>query len=236
MQGCVEPVISPGIAQAAERVLDHLAVETLRLPAEGCCGALAHHLDDHRAGRRMAAHNIALWERALESGAEAVVVASSGCQSFISEYSALFDDDPAMQARARRVVERVIDLSAAIEPGLARLPGGDGERVALHLPCSLQHALRQDARVSRVLTALGYQLAPIADAGQCCGSAGTYSLLEREMAGALRRRKLDALAATGAAVTVTANVGCQAHLSSNDRPVAHWIELVAQRLPATPPD
>lgn len=232
MQGCVEPVVAPGIGRAAAMVLDRLGIEAVTARNEGCCGALPHHLDDHDASRRMARTNIEAWERALAAGAETVVVPSSGCHSFVREYPDLFDDDPAMQARARRVVERVGDLSAVIEPELARLPRARARRVALHAPCSLQHALREDARVARVLAGFGYELVPVAEANQCCGSAGSYSLLQPEMAGRLRQRKLDALAAAGADACVTANVGCRAQLSTEERPVGHWIELLAAELAA----
>lgn len=229
MQGCVEPAVAPDTGRAAARVLDALGIEPLRLSAERCCGALPYHLDDHARGRRLAAANVEVWHAALESGAEAIVVPSSGCQSFIADYARLLDDDPALRARAERVVARVRDLSQVLEPEASRIPAGPALSVAFQVPCSLQHALRGDAGASRLLAKLGYRLAPLRDAHQCCGSAGAYSLLQPAMSESLRSLKLAALDDSGADCAVTANVGCRAHLATRGRPVRHWIELVAER-------
>jgi glycolate oxidase iron-sulfur subunit len=229
MQGCVEPAVAPDTGRAAARVLDALGIEPMRLPAERCCGALPFHLDDHAGGRRLAAANVEAWYAALEAGAEAVVVPSSGCQSFIADYARLLADDPVLGAKAKRVVARVRDLSLVLEPESSRIPAGPAQSVAFQVPCSLQHALRADAGASRLLAKLGYRLAPVRDAHQCCGSAGAYSLLQPAMSASLRSLKLAALAESGADCAVTANVGCRAQLSTPGRPVRHWIELVAER-------
>jgi len=232
MQGCVEPTVAPGIGTAAARVLDAVGISALSAPGETCCGALSFHLGQRAKGREFARRNVATWARELRAGAECIAVPSSGCQAFIADYARLLADDAALAGEAQFVVERVRDLAAVLEPERSRLPRLGPRRVAFQCPCSLQHGLRRGPATERLLAALGYALAPLRDANQCCGSAGAYSLQQPEISQAVLGRKVAALRETGAETIATANVGCRNHLAGAGLDVRHWIEIVAEDLAA----
>ena len=243
LEGCVQPALAAGINPAAAQVLDRIGLSTIRVAAAGCCGALAHHLSAHRESLAQARRNVdALWPH-VEAGAEAVVFAASACAAMVCDYGRLLSDDPAYAARAERISARSCDISqllAANEPPLraalaavpvATPPTRAPLRVAFQAPCTLQHALHASGLVEPLLRAAGFTLTAVADGGRCCGSAGTYSLLQPELAARLLRAKASALEAGAPQVIATANVGCLAHLRSGTTlPVHHWIELLAARL------
>jgi glycolate oxidase iron-sulfur subunit len=151
---------------------------------------------------------------------------ASGCGSFVREYAHHFQDDAAYRAKAERIVALTRDLSEVVlEKDVRR--GSEPLRVAFQSPCSLQHGQQLRGKVEALLLAAGHELAPVADAHLCCGSAGTYSILQPELSGRLRERKLAALAAGGPQAVATANIGCLAHLQGGTpTPVKHWIELL----------
>ncbi|MGU7769931.1 glycolate oxidase subunit GlcF [Burkholderia sp. MR1-5-21] len=231
LEGCVQPSLSPNTNAAAARVLDRLGISVTPAPQAGCCGATEYHLNAHDAGLARARRNIDAWWPAIDAGAEAIVLTASGCGAFVKEYGDLLRTDPAYADKARRVSVLARDLAEVIaaEPldALNVLEAPDARRVAFHCPCTLQHAQRLGGAVERILTRLGFDLTNVADAHLCCGSAGTYSLTQPELATTLRDNKLDALEAARPDLIVTANIGCQTHLNGAGRtPVRHWIELV----------
>lgn len=238
LTGCAQSAAAPGINAAAARVLDARGVSLIRAD-DGCCGALAHHLaSEARAGAQMR-RNIDAWWPEIERGVEAIVVTASGCGAMVHDYGALLRDDPAYARKAARVSELFRDVSQVIAEELAGSrvgaepasdPGPSG-RVAFHAPCTLQHGLAIRGIVEPLLERSGYRLTPVADGHLCCGSAGSYSLLQPRLSRRLRANKLAALEAGGPDVIVTANIGCLLHLAAGtDRPVRHWIEVFAEAL------
>ncbi|MBI4756623.1 MAG: glycolate oxidase subunit GlcF [Betaproteobacteria bacterium] len=238
LAGCVQPALAPDINAATARVLDAIGIALEEVPEAGCCGALRFHLDDHDGGRAAARRNIDAWWPHVEQGIEAIVMTASGCGAFVREYGHLLKDDPEYADRAALVAELTRDIAEILaeerkrlSPLLEAVRPPEPEPLAFHLPCSLQHAQGIRGVVEGLLTEAGYELTPVADGHLCCGSAGTYSVTQPELATRLRDNKLAALRAGGAPMIATANIGCLTHLQSGTKtPVRHWIELVAGRL------
>lgn len=252
LEGCVQPTLAPGINHAARRVLGALGIELIHPPGPakvGCCGALRFHLDDVAGARQEMQRNIDAWWPLLAAGeAEALVVTASGCGAHVKDYGHLLADDPAYAERAAQVSALARDVADVVSGEVARLAedhdalagfaalldkGQGALPVAFHAPCTLQHGLKIRGVVESLLTAAGYTLTPVADGHLCCGSAGTYSLLQPELSHRLRDQKLANLQSGSPQVIATANIGCLTHLQAgSDLPVKHWIELVADRLRA----
>ncbi|OEZ98470.1 glycolate oxidase subunit GlcF [Duganella phyllosphaerae] len=235
LAGCTQPAMAPNIHHAAARVLDALGVQLIVAPKAGCCGALRHHLNDQQAALNDMRRNIDAWWPYVErQEVEAIVMTASGCGATVKEYGHLLAHDVDYAAKAARIAALTRDLSEVLpqfEDALQRLCTHSTERVAWHPPCTLQHGQQIRGKVESVLRAVGVDVVLCADSHLCCGSAGTYSLLQPELSLQLRDRKLDALAQTGATTIVSANVGCSAHLQSGTQtPVVHWIELVDRML------
>jgi glycolate oxidase iron-sulfur subunit len=234
LEGCVQPGLAPGINAAAARVLDRLGISVQRLAGERCCGALGHHLGRTAHALEQARANVDACVAALDAGAQAVVSTASACGLMVKDYGRLLAGDGAYAAAAARVSEATRDLAELIAPGelAAAIPRAAGGRsVAWQAPCTLQHGQRIGNRVEALLEAAGYRLAPTRDAKLCCGSAGTYSILQPQLSGELRRRKVAALLEGHPDAIATANIGCLEHLrQSSPVPVRHWIELVADAL------
>jgi len=233
LDGCVQPALSPNTNAAAARVLDRLGISILPTRNTGCCGAVDYHLDAQETGLTRAKRNIDAWWPAIERGAEAIVQTASGCGAFVKEYAALLKHDPAYAAKAERVSALARDLVEVLrdEP-LETLSLRPNQRLAVHCPCTLQHAQKLGGALEHVLTRLGFEMTQVNDAHLCCGSAGTYSITQPKLARQLRDNKLAALETGKPDVIVTANIGCQTHLDSARRtPVRHWIELVDEALP-----
>ena len=228
LEGCVLPALSPNTNAAAARVLDRLGISTVPAQEAGCCGATQYHLNAQDDGLERARRNIDAWWPAIASGAEAIVLTASGCGAFVKEYGHLLRRDPAYAEKAKRVSELALDLVEVIarEP-LDALHKSEARRIAVHCPCTLQHAQRLGGAVQSLMLRIGFDLTPVADSHLCCGSAGTYSITEPTLARTLRENKLDALEAGRPDAIVTANIGCQTHLNGAGRTtVRHWIELV----------
>jgi glycolate oxidase iron-sulfur subunit len=230
LKSCTQGALAPSIDAATARVLDAIGVEALIEPRSGCCGAIRYHLGDQAGGLDDARRNIDAWWPQLESGAiEAIVLNASGCAAQIRDYGRLLGHDPAYATKARRVSSAARELGEFLAPERAalerRLGAPPAVRVALHQPCTLQHALRCAAETETLLTALGAELQPVAEAHMCCGSAGTYSLLQPELSRTLQARKLGCLLATRPELILSSNIGCIAHLgAASEVPVWHWIE------------
>jgi len=234
LNGCTQPSIAPSVDAATARVLDAIGVQAIVEPRSGCCGAIRHHLSDQTGARRDIRRNIDTWWPHIEhGGVEAIVINASGCGAMIHEYAHLLRDDPAYADRARRIVDATRDLAEFLSPALAQLKRTTSpviRRLAFHSPCTLQHGLGIRGTVEDMLTALGAELVPVADAHLCCGSAGTYSLLQSDLSQSLRDRKLADLTRHEPEMILTANVGCLAHLQSGTSiRVRHWIEWVDEQ-------
>ncbi len=228
LDGCVQRQTTPEVNAALARVLDGMAVKVVRASEESCCGSLALHLGhEQRALQTMRANVDALYVAAAD--AEAIVSTASGCGVTIKDYGRLLAHDPAYADRARWVSEHACDAAEYLQRIDARLARSDpaAVTVAWHSPCTLQHGQRVRGAVEALLQRAGYRLTPVANAHLCCGSAGTYSVLQHEFADRLRADKLAALGAGNPDVIATANVGCQLHLRDGATvPVRHWLELL----------
>jgi glycolate oxidase iron-sulfur subunit len=234
LAGCVQPALAPSINAAAARVLDRLGVSLIEAPGAGCCGGVRFHLNRHDAGRDdMRALIDAWWPFVEANQVEAIVVTASGCGVTVKDYAHLLADDPAYRDKAARISALARDLAEVVPLDMPQIRAerGTQAKVAFQAPCSLQHGQQIRGRVEALLGRAGYQAVPVRDAHLCCGSAGTYSILQPAIAGELRSRKLAALQEGGAPCIATATIGCLAHLQQESAvPVRHWIELVDEAL------
>ncbi|MDO8767498.1 MAG: glycolate oxidase subunit GlcF [Burkholderiaceae bacterium] len=237
LEGCVQPAMSPNINAATRRVLDAAGIQTLVAPKVGCCGAVKFHLNDQDGGKAQMRTNIDAWWPYVASGqVEAVVMNASGCGVTVKEYGHILHDDPLYAEKARRISGLTKDLSELL-PNLVDMLRGKvsvtlGEQVVFHPPCTLQHGQQLRGGVEAHLGALGFKISVANNESHlCCGSAGTYSVLNPALAYQLRDRKLGNLAQMQPAVIVSANIGCITHLQSGTQtPVKHWVELVDSAL------
>lgn len=240
LEGCVQPTLAPGVNIAAARVLDRLGIATVRVAAAGCCGAVTHHMSAHEETLQQLRANIeALWPH-VQSGAEAIVMTASACTAMLTDYGHLLREDPAYAARAARISELARDISEVVlaerQPlrEALRLSGAGakpGPKVAFQSPCTLQHALKVRGPVESLLGDAGFTLTHVPDSHLCCGSAGTYSILQPELSARLLSAKVAALELGQPAYIATANIGCHTHIRGGTAlPVRHWLELVAARL------
>src|SRR5271167_1261279 len=236
LQGCVQPSMMPNIDRAAARVLDRAGIQTLYAAGSGCCGALRTHLSDTTGGLADMRRNIDAWIPMLESGeVEAIVSSASACGLAIKEYAHALADDVTYRDSAARVSAKARDLSELLPdliPALKDRVRLSATRVAFHPPCTLQHGLKLRGGVEANLRALGFEMTAACDESHmCCGSAGTYSVLQPDLSKQLRDRKLANLAQLGPQCIVSANIGCIQHLQSGTSTrVMHWIELLDEAL------
>ncbi|MCC7485582.1 MAG: glycolate oxidase subunit GlcF [Burkholderiales bacterium] len=235
LEGCVQPALSPATNAAAARVLDRIGVSLVRVPAGGCCGAVSFHLGAEEAARGEMRRNIDAWWPHVEAGAEAIVVTASGCAVTVKDYGHLLSRDSAYADKARRIAALAKDVSEAVTVEAKKLAESitrhaspiNRPRIAFHAPCTLQHGLKLGGRVESLLAALGYELVAVAASHLCCGSAGTYSILQPDLSQRLLAGKIAALTRESPSEILTANIGCQAHIQSGtDLPVRHWIEAL----------
>jgi glycolate oxidase iron-sulfur subunit len=239
-QGCVQPALAPDINAAAARVLDRCGIRLVPARA-GCCGALSHHMAEPEEALAFMRRNIdACWPQ-IEAGAEAIVMTASGCGAHVRDYAALLRDDPEYRDKAQRFSELGKDIAEVVASELkeGRLPPlpvqapSPDRRIAYQSPCSLQHAQKLKGVVEGLLKHAGYKLTPVAYPFLCCGSAGSYSILQPELAAGLRAAKLETILATRPKLIATANIGCLTHLAEvSPLPVRHWIELFDEMLAA----
>ena len=241
LAGCVQPAMAPNINFATARVLDAAGIQTVIAPKAGCCGAVKFHLNDQEGGKAQMRANIDAWWPHLPS-VEAIIMNASGCGVTVKEYGHLLRDDPVYAAKAARISaltqdlsEWLPELSATLRGTLRDLPAQAGAMV-FHPPCSLQHGQQLRGGVERYLGELGFNIKVTGvEAHLCCGSAGTYSVLNPALAQQLRERKLghlhDTFGATKPDLIVSANMGCISHLQSGTgTPVRHWIEVLDEAL------
>jgi glycolate oxidase iron-sulfur subunit len=239
--GCVQPSMAPNINSATARVLDAAGIQTLVADGAGCCGAIRFHLNDQDGGRADMRRNIDAWWPLVEGigsqgKAEAIVMNASGCGVTVRDYGHLLAHDPDYAAKARRIGELTRDLSELLPDIAPRLKGRiDPKRtpkLVFHPPCTLQHGQQLRGLVEQGLRDLGFDVRlPGAESHLCCGSAGTYSVLQAELSTQLRDRKLAHIAPFEPDVIVSANIGCVQHLQSGTAtPVRHWVEVVDEAL------
>lgn len=230
LEGCVQSVSTPNTNAAAARVLDRLGIELVSAERAGCCGAVSHHLSAVEEGLDFMRSNIAAWWPHIEAGAEAIVITASGCGALVKEYGELLKHDPAYAEQAARISGLARDISEVLrDEDLSQLDGNKSgyNKVAFHSPCTLQHGQQLNGVVEAILRKAGFTLTEVTDAYLCCGSAGTYSILQPTLSRQLRDNKLVALQQDEPDVIATANVGCQMHLATQaGKPVKHWIELL----------
>ena len=237
LSGCVQPALAPAINAAAARVLDRIGISWIEAPGAGCCGALRFHLGDQDGGRDDMRALIDAWWPSVEHGTvEAIVTTASGCGATVRDYVHMLAHDPEYRHKAARVSLLARDLSEVMAreaPALEKLLDSAARRarVAFQSPCSLQHGQQIRGVVEGMLAKAGYELTPVADAHLCCGSAGTYSILQPELSMQLRTRKLAALEADAPQAIATANIGCLVHLqAATPTPVRHWVEFLDDAL------
>ncbi len=238
--GCVQPAMAPNINSATARVLDAAGVQTLAADGAGCCGAIREHLGDHDGALADMRRNVDAWWPLVQGltaqgQVEAIVMNASGCGVTVKDYAHHLRHDPAYAERAAKISALTKDLSELLPDLVPRLKPrlqGKTPKLAYHPPCTLQHGQQLRGGVEGGLRELGFDITPTpTDAHLCCGSAGTYSVLQPELATQLRDRKLAALAPVGAQAIVSANIGCIQHLQGGTTvPVKHWVEVLDEAL------
>jgi glycolate oxidase iron-sulfur subunit len=241
LEGCVQPTLTPGVNIAAARVLDKIGISVIRVPSAECCGAVAHHLSAHDDAHKQIKNNIDAMRPYVEAGAEAIAMTASACTAMLTDYAHILREDPIYAERAARVTALAKEMSQVILANqdalgkVLRKNAQAGPKVAFHSPCTLQHALKIRGSVESLLTAAGFTLTHVPDGHLCCGSAGTYSILQPELSQRLLAEKVAALEQGAPDIVATANIGCQTHIASGTtRPVRHWIELLDAHLAGRP--
>ena len=248
LEGCVQPAMMPNINSATARVLDAAGIQVVSVPKAGCCGAVKFHLNDQDGGKREMRHNIDAWWPLIAPAdgpaVEAIVMNASGCGVTVKEYGHILRDDPLYAAKAARISALTRDLSEllpelvailkSVRPELVEGIAQSKGQIAFHPPCTLQHGQQLRGGVEKYLGELGFQIKVAScEANLCCGSAGTYSVLQPEIAYQLRDRKLGHLGEIKPEVIASANIGCITHLQSGTQtPVRHWVELLDDALTA----
>lgn len=233
LQGCVQSVSTPETNAATARVLDHAGIELLAADNAGCCGAASYHLAATREALDFMRKNIDAWWPHVEQGIEAIVITASGCGVMVKDYGELLRHDDTYREKAEKISALAKDVSEVIANERLHFKQSmtGFQRVAFHSPCTLQHGQKITGKVESILERAGYELTTVKDSHLCCGSAGTYSILQPGLSQQLLSGKLVCLQENEPDVIATANIGCQLHLASRaGKPVKHWIELLAGRL------
>jgi glycolate oxidase iron-sulfur subunit len=232
LEGCVQPVLSPDINEASKYLLDRAGYQVITTDNVRCCGAISHHLNAETDALSIMKQNIDTWWPFIETGCSAIVSNASGCGITLKEYGNYLRHDVHYAEKAARVSALCRDISELLDDDTIeqiRLP--TRLSVAYHAPCTLQHGLQLKDHLAQLLTRLGFELHAVPDEHLCCGSAGTYSILNSRIARKLRRNKLRNLCRKDPQYILTANIGCQHHLQSGTHvPVKHWVEVLAQQI------
>jgi glycolate oxidase iron-sulfur subunit len=229
LQGCVQSVLAPEINEAAVRLLTRHGIEVVLAAGEACCGSLVHHMGREHTALAQARHNIDVWTKEIENGGlDAIVVTASGCGTTIKDYGFMLRTDAAYAAKAARVSALAQDISEYLSGlKLAAPAAARGLNVAYQAACSLQHGQKITRQPKELLAGAGFQVSELAEAHLCCGSAGTYNMMQPDIAAALRDRKAANIERTGADVVATGNIGCMTQLAGAvPIPVVHTVELL----------
>lgn len=241
LDGCVQPILAPNINISTAQLLDKLEITLIPTSQVSCCGAVTYHLNKQTESLVFIKQNIDAWWPLIEKGAEAIVITASGCGTMVKEYGHLLEDDPVYATKAKAISEMTKDLCEVFTDELTTLKAKvlepikrkqtDKCRVAFHAPCSLQHGQQIKGIVENLLTNAGYTLTTIEDSHLCCGSAGTYSLLQPDLSEQLLNRKIENIEREHPKYIVTANIGCLTQLQSGTKTrVLHWAELLEEAL------
>lgn len=243
LEGCVQPSMLPNINHATRRVLNYLKIDILTPKSAGCCGALRHHLNDHAGGENDIRRNIDAWWPLINSeNITAIVMNASGCGVMVKDYGYLLRNDPQYAVKAQKISSLTKDISEIVEQYVdqlkIQLSSKNASGVTYHPPCTLQHGQKIHGKVENILSQLGVKINLCQDSHICCGSAGTYSILQESLSVQLRQQKLnhlyEACESNHSAMIVSGNVGCITHLQNDRMPVAHWIEILDQLILTTP--
>jgi glycolate oxidase iron-sulfur subunit len=229
LAGCAQQVLAPSINEATIRLLQRMGVEVLVPPDAGCCGALTHHMGQHATALASARANIDAWSREIEDqGLDAIVVNASGCGTMVKDYGFLFRTEPEpWRSQAAKIASLACDISELLARlGYAPVRDAPPMTIAYHSACSLQHGQQITAQPKQLLQRAGFTVVEPAEAHICCGSAGTYNMLQPDLAAQLRERKLTNLRATNADMIAAGNIGCITQLSGDTVPVVHTVELL----------
>lgn len=239
LDGCVQPTLAPSINAATARVLNRLGISLIKAENAGCCGAVTFHLNAQQDGLDYMRRNIDAWWPFVEQKAiEAIVMTASGCGVTVKEYGHLLSHDANYAEKAANISALTKDISEVLlletenlqELAKSRLELNQ-TKLSFHSPCTLQHGMKIRGVVERILMAVGFELTIVPNAHLCCGSAGTYSILQPELSQQLLKNKVIALESGKPAQVATANIGCLMHLQNGTSiPVKHWIELLDERL------
>ncbi len=236
LDGCVQPALSPDINAATARVLDKLGISIIHTKKAGCCGAVSHHLSAEDEALTFMRKNIDAWWPEIESGAEAIIMTASGCGSMVKEYAHHLRHDSDYAEKAKIISEKCKDIAEIISLESRNKNHNNtfsviekNQKISWHPPCTLQHGQKVNGVVEKILSDIGYELQTVKDSHLCCGSAGTYSILQPEISGELQNNKIKSLRESQPDMIVTGNIGCQTHLQEvSDIPVVHWIHLLDQ--------
>ena len=229
LQGCAEPVLAPQVREATIRLLNRMGYEAVFAQGEGCCGGLTLHMGKAEAARAAARRNVAAWSAEMAKGdIAAILTTASGCGVMLEDYGHLFRDDPALAEPAKRVSDLAQDIAEFVDRiGLPPVVDHRPLSVAYHAACTLQHGQKVTAAPKRLLAAAGFEVRDIPEGHLCCGSAGTYNILQSDIASRLLERKLENIDRTGADVIAAGNIGCLTQIASGSRrPIVHTIELL----------
>ena len=229
LTGCAQQVLGPQINDALVRLLTRLGAEVVIPKDMGCCGALTFHMGERKRSRKLMAHNIEVWHRELEGeGLDAIVLNTSGCGTAVREYDYIFRHDPKLADKARVVTERVRDISEVVaDLGLGEAQEATGLKVAYHDACSLQHGQKVKDAPRQLLRAAGFEVVEVPEAHICCGSAGTYNMLNPALAQQLQARKAEHVEQVAPQVVAAGNIGCMEQIAGGTRvPVVHTVELL----------
>ena len=228
LTGCAQKVLNPAINEATIRLLNRQSIEVVVAKGMGCCGALTHHMGRTKDSYAKAAVNVRAWTKEIEGeGLDAIIVNTSGCGTTVKDYKFIFRDDPALRKQADLVSALTRDICEfLLEIGLDKVGQRKGLAVAYHAACSLQHGQKITEAPKKLLTEAGFDVKAVREAHLCCGSAGTYNLLQPELATQLRHRKLANIELTGAAVVASGNIGCIQQMAPGSLPVVHTVELL----------
>lgn len=228
LSGCAQPVLDPGINEATERLLTRFGIEIVRPKGEGCCGALVHHMGREEQALEFARRNVDVWTREIEAGGlDAIIITASGCGTTIKDYGHMLRMDPAYAEKARRVSALAKDITEYLAALDLPKQESRGLTVAYHSACSMQHGQKITLQPKAILRQAGFAVRDPAEGHLCCGSAGTYNILQPEISAQLKARKVKNIEATKADVIATGNIGCMTQIGSGTKmPIVHTVELL----------
>jgi len=229
LSGCVQQTTHAQTNVSTANVLNKLGIELIQQNEIKCCGAVSHHLSASNEAIKTIKHNIDTWWHHVNNGIEAIIVTASGCSVMVKDYAHFLENDENYALKAKKISELAKDISEVIASENLPVNKSNNSKptVSFHSPCTLQHGMQLNGVVEKILSGAGYKLTPVKDAHLCCGSAGTYSILQPRLSKKLLINKISALQKNRPDIIATANIGCQMHLSTkSDKPVKHWIELV----------